>query len=235
MFRKLAMAAVAVSVLATAGSAAATTDLLTNGDFEDGLAPDQFGSGLNAYSRGIPTGWLQMPGRDNVDTIEDGYSQGGPPFQVLQGAQSGTHFLDMNGFYSNGGIYQDVTGIADGAALTLSLWSTQWVQNTINGRITYNIRDLSGGHALLATGTVYVAGTPWTLSTLNAVANSSGGVRIELLGDTDYQAGPGLDNVSLTARGGGVVPEPATWGLMIAGFGGIGAMLRRRRPTQALA
>jgi hypothetical protein len=31
---------------------------------------------------------------------------------------------------------------------------------------------------------------------------------------------------------GGVVPEPATWGLMILGFGGVGAMLRTRRRTQ---
>lgn len=30
------------------------------------------------------------------------------------------------------------------------------------------------------------------------------------------------------------VPEPATWGLMILGFGGVGAMLRsRRRPAFA--
>ena len=28
---------------------------------------------------------------------------------------------------------------------------------------------------------------------------------------------------------GGAVPEPSTWALMIAGFGGVGAMLRRRR------
>jgi len=27
----------------------------------------------------------------------------------------------------------------------------------------------------------------------------------------------------------GAVPEPATWGLMLMGFGGMGAMLRRRR------
>jgi hypothetical protein len=29
------------------------------------------------------------------------------------------------------------------------------------------------------------------------------------------------------------VPEPATWGLMIIGFGGVGAVLRRRRATMA--
>lgn len=35
--------------------------------------------------------------------------------------------------------------------------------------------------------------------------------------------------------GGGVVPEPATWGLMISGFGLTGAMLRRRRQVTATA
>ncbi len=39
--------------------------------------------------------------------------------------------------------------------------------------------------------------------------------------DPGYQ---GLDNVSVTA-----VPEPATWGLMLAGMGVAGAGLRRRR------
>jgi hypothetical protein len=33
----------------------------------------------------------------------------------------------------------------------------------------------------------------------------------------------------------GVVPEPATWAMMIVGFGGVGALMRRRRGHSALA
>ncbi|HLZ75537.1 PEPxxWA-CTERM sorting domain-containing protein [Phenylobacterium sp.] len=45
---------------------------------------------------------------------------------------------------------------------------------------------------------------------------------------------------SFKANGGGnfsflAVPEPATWGLMLVGFGGMGAMLRRRRATAVAA
>jgi len=38
-------------------------------------------------------------------------------------------------------------------------------------------------------------------------------------------------NFTLTARDAAVVPEPAAWSLMILGFGGVGGLLRRRRPT----
>ena len=33
----------------------------------------------------------------------------------------------------------------------------------------------------------------------------------------------------------GVIPEPATWAMMIIGFGGVGAMMRRRRHALAIA
>jgi hypothetical protein len=39
-----------------------------------------------------------------------------------------------------------------------------------------------------------------------------------------------IDNLAIPG-----VPEPTTWGLMILGFGGIGAMLRRRRQAIAFA
>ncbi|MDW8414264.1 MAG: PEPxxWA-CTERM sorting domain-containing protein [Thermaurantiacus sp.] len=55
----------------------------------------------------------------------------------------------------------------------------------------------------------------------------------DILGHND---GRYIDNVSVprviySAMAGRAVPEPATWGLMIAGFGLVGAALRRRRAT----
>jgi hypothetical protein len=44
--------------------------------------------------------------------------------------------------------------------------------------------------------------------------------------------GYGLDNLVVTASS-SAVPEPAAWALMILGFGGAGAALRRRRTTVA--
>ncbi|WP_394762068.1 PEPxxWA-CTERM sorting domain-containing protein [Phenylobacterium sp.] len=40
--------------------------------------------------------------------------------------------------------------------------------------------------------------------------------------------GWGLENIQVTDSAGGV-PEPASWALMMVGFGGLGAMLRRQR------
>jgi hypothetical protein len=37
------------------------------------------------------------------------------------------------------------------------------------------------------------------------------------------------------ANGGNGIPEPATWAMMIIGFGGMGVLLRRRRDAMALA
>ena len=49
-------------------------------------------------------------------------------------------------------------------------------------------------------------------------------------GGAGYQNGPdewwGIDNFALSAQ---AVPEPATWAMMIAGFGLAGAALRRQR------
>ncbi len=64
-----------------------------------------------------------------------------------------------------------------------------------------------------------------------------------LLGVTPaFGAKTGKALKSFRANGGGnfsfetlAVPEPATWGLMIMGFGGVGVMIRRRRQSAAFA
>ena len=66
------------------------------------------------------------------------------------------------------------------------------------------------------------AGSPTTL----ALAAGHGG-----------NGGAFFDRISVTTSGvhTAPVPEPATWALMIMGFGLTGAMLRRRRATLAVA
>jgi PEP-CTERM motif len=53
----------------------------------------------------------------------------------------------------------------------------------------------------------------------------------------DDSGGIGFDNLKFDVRstGGGAVPEPAAWAMMLAGFGLIGAAMRRRRTVTAFA
>ena len=45
--------------------------------------------------------------------------------------------------------------------------------------------------------------------------------------------GCGLGEIAFNVTGAGGIPEPATWGLMIMGFAGMGALARRRRAMTA--
>ncbi len=60
--------------------------------------------------------------------------------------------------------------------------------------------------------------------------NTTGGqLAFRQLGPTNF-VGNILDDVQLST---GIVPEPATWAMMILGFGAAGAMLRRRQVAYA--
>ena len=73
------------------------------------------------------------------------------------------------------------------------------------------------------------SGDGLALHTFSFTTASSGSLIFRELGPSDQQ-GNILDNISLS-----VVPEPASWALMILGFGGMGAMLRRRQGLRAAA
>lgn len=70
--------------------------------------------------------------------------------------------------------------------------------------------------------------TMW--SPYSVVINAGAGsvVRFAATGMSDSLGGY-LDNITLTTA----VPEPATWAMMLLGFGGLGARLRRRRALAA--
>lgn len=216
MRRRLAAFALVATFAAALAGPAAAANLLVNGGFE---ADDA--SAAPYYLRQIPTGWTQVGGLDTVDIIHDAYTQGPA---VLLDPQEGDQFLDMNGALASGGIYQDVTGLGAGQQLSLSFYVGKWATNG-PGQVVYSLVDL-GSNSVIGGGTRVVggAGDVWERVSLTGVT-TSGDVRVQFVGQAFFQAGPGLDNVSLTAG----VPEPAAWALMILGFGAVGAGVRRRR------
>ncbi|MBS0362344.1 MAG: PEPxxWA-CTERM sorting domain-containing protein [Proteobacteria bacterium] len=52
---------------------------------------------------------------------------------------------------------------------------------------------------------------------------------------TAVDGGNGNPFLAALTTSSGAVPEPATWALMLAGFGGLGALLRRRRAAALVA
>jgi len=72
----------------------------------------------------------------------------------------------------------------------------------------------------------------WTQYNLQVTGTGSDTLTIESRNDPSEQ---GIDDISVTAAVRGGVPEPATWALLLSGFFGAGALLRRRRGAMAAA
>ena len=56
-----------------------------------------------------------------------------------------------------------------------------------------------------------------------------------ILGDPQYNIPIVLHNITITQAVTQAVPEPATWTMMLLGFGAIGFAMRRRKPALAMA
>ena len=99
------------------------------------------------------------------------------------------------------------------------------ITSTRNATITLEQLLGTGGSIVLQqlTGT----GSSLTLNTADLAANTT--YRFSFT--SNYPAGGGTTsgNLSFYAAATPPVPEPATWAMMILGFGGIGMVLRRRR------
>ena len=144
---------------------------------------------------------------------------------------SGTFTADQDAVFLDTYHVTSATGTIGGEAVTLSGYDSADNQAyptspvvidslgigfATAGGLFYNLYEDFG-----LVGPAYACGSPYCIEGPNA----SG------VGAENVQSVPTL---SITLRADGV-PEPATWALMIGGFGGLGAVMRRRRGLAAAA
>lgn len=205
------------AILATAaftGSANAAT--IVNGSFE--TASVNPGSGFATLGNG--------------STAINGWTVGGSIDYIggYWAAQDGGRSVDLAGT-SLGSVSQMITDLVNGQAYRVSYWVSKNPDGGANTRTgTVTIGNAQSTFTFSA-ATPGGAGMVWEQRFFDFVANGSSGT-LSFAADASAGCcfGPALDNVSITA-----VPEPATWAMMIAGIGLVGATMRRRRTTLQFA
>jgi choice-of-anchor C domain-containing protein len=195
---------------------AANAQMVTNGSFEVGPDPGSSFITLTAVDNSI-LGW-------SVDSGSIDYIGGYWP------AQDGARSVDLAG-NSVGSISQLIAGTVAGQAYTVNFWASM---NPDGGDPVRTGTVSFGGITLpfAYSSSNSLTDMMWAPYSFNFVATgSSSSLSFAADGSAGCCYGPALDNVSLAAA----VPEPATWAMMLLGFGAIGLGMRRRRSTLALA
>ena len=225
-----------LALTATQGQA----NLIVNGSFESGVNPPAAVPGYRTLSGpGDPlafggtndlTGWTVT--NMNVDWIHSNYWQ----------PSNGTYSLDLSG-WSPGGVTQTVaTNVGETYTLTFDLSVNPdlrhsdtarrldvWAVNTVT-----NLKDLETNQ-LIGRGSRTFTDMQWQQVTYSFVATgTSTTIRFFSNPDNIDAGGPAIDNVTLLGTGTPTaVPAPA--GLVLAGVGGLGMLIARRRKVVAAA
>jgi hypothetical protein len=219
----LAAAVSALAITASPAAAGTTVEMLSKGSFEDtgGAAPEGWG-GLTYYAGGVWTipGWIVEAG--SVDLTTSG-SFWGP-------AADGNFSLDING-WSAGTISQSFETVA-GRLYTVAFAYSRNVAGAPNPALAL---VSAGGESLnvsAANNAAFGSGhnMQWKTDGFTFVGTGQA-TKLTLAAGHGGNGGVFFDDVSVS----GAVPEPATWALMIGGFGLAGAALRRRRAVAAVA
>jgi len=251
MRMKLLSSVALAAALAISSSAHALTNLVTNGSFETSTCGSntQFGAGFGGQcvtgwtgGHGNPTGVnsdLQYYFVGGTQTTVNAANQYGDPNQDFYPSfnalsPDGGNFVGLDGDVANSGaISQTLTGLLVGKTYTLTFdWAAAQLDNRV-GQTTEQLAVSFGGQTI-NTGVLTIPSmgfSGWKVATMMFTPTATTQTLSFLSIGTPGGLPPiaTLDGVSLT------VPEPATWAMMLVGFGGIGAMIRRRRHTLVAA
>ena len=241
MFRSLfALAAIAVA----APALAAGPNLVVNGGFED--AP--LGTEQQYVGTQLP-GWTisssiykysdvyDSHAATTYTTSYDGGGYGSDDRRLAASfagvSPSGGNFFGVDGDPQYGSpLSQTINGLTVGKQYVLTFdWAASQLRNRSGP--TTNQFAVSLGNETQSTPVVAVASQGfdgWYTESFTYTATASSELLKFVANGTPAGAPPFalLDGVSL-----GVVPEPATWALLLTGFGIVGVAARRRRTTVA--
>jgi hypothetical protein len=230
IFVRPAIIAAAFCALAWAAPASAAANLLVDGDFETPATPT---GGFVVFNGGQDAGgWTVLgPTRGGaVQLLSDTYAEPNIAFD----AESGTASMDLSGPGNVGGtagVAQTVDTVA-GQVYRLDFWvgnadGSHNANYALPSTVDLQIGD-GPAQAFTNAATTFER-TDWRHFETSFVGTGAPTEIAFFNGTAHADAETGLDNVSLTLA----VPEPATWWLMILGFGLIGAALRRGRANPA--
>jgi hypothetical protein len=216
-----------------AGSAHAATNLIVNGDFESGntgftsdhtyvdptasaLFPEGlFTIGTNPLA--VHPYWVDLGGSNLM--IVNGMTGGGTRTVWQQSLAVGAGTYTFSGEAANVCCNSSYTG-PNNASNLLFQYSFDGVNFTTLDQILTHPSTDAGSFYTVGGEIVSSGDQTLTLRIANGATAASG---------NDFA----IDNLMLAVNS--TVPEPATWAMMIAGLGMVGASLRRRRTSLRLA
>jgi hypothetical protein len=226
---KFALGGALATALLIASAPASASNLVVNGSFEADTFNTGGGFELGLVGNGV-TGWF-IPASDgtypwglqNGNSFGAGPAADGDQWIVLgETGQGGPSTVDYT-------IQQTINGLTAGNVYTLSFALSS--ELGAGGAATGEVSFLDGSSFAPTIFTAPPRGStfwsPWQQFTTTFVATAaSATLQFRDLAVENNSGGDlGIDNVSVTGAG---VPEPAGWAMMLVGFFGLGALLRRR-------